>query len=95
MGVKNTINLHFSLIPSAFTLEFRAVLPKIQKSIQPSSVCLICVSSIIFYLIYNIDLLNLSNFKSELYIIIILSQFNVLAIIFFKHNCLNPGLSTT
>lgn len=43
----------------------------------------ICVSPIIFYLTYNVDLLNLSNFNSELYIIIILSQFNVLAIIFF------------
>ena len=58
------------------------MLPKTQKSIQPSSVCFICVSSIIFYLTYNIDLLNLSNFKSELYIIIILSQFNVLAVLF-------------
>lgn len=48
MGVKDALNLYFSLIPSAFTLEFRAVFPKIQKSIQSSSVCFICVSPIIF-----------------------------------------------
>lgn len=46
--VKDALNLYFSLIPSAFTLEFRAVFPKIQKSIQSSSVCFICVSPIIF-----------------------------------------------